>query len=162
MPMVVNHVEMAPAYPFERAPSECDPFSEQTLSHGEKLLRIDVQYLDRRPTDIGKSDKHGTVPLKMQRPIVKTRMIQADQLACNWINARDICALGDIATKASERQVVGNRWATVFSGNDVIHTQRLRVVFLSQVAVLAASGGASPHEVAQGSADHGQSRCRHR
>jgi len=105
---------------------------------------IDHHHSNRHTTDLCQRLELGAVPYEMFRPVICSRMEEANNLAGIWIEPRNVGPFGAIAVDASEGKILVFACATMLPSDDVIDLEWSRVERRRQLAVFATGAGPLP------------------
>lgn len=111
---------------------------------------VDREDLNRRPTDIGSTDKKRPMPAKMLAPIIVPRMKQPRELPCVGINSSQIRALVAVAPQASQRQILKSTGTAMLPGDDMVDRESPHMSSLGHSTVFACLSGSTPDVLDQG------------
>jgi hypothetical protein len=111
---------------------------------------VDYEHVNRRSPDGSLADQNRTVPPKMHRPFVQTRVEEPYDPAGLDIYSREIWPLKRVAVAAASGKVRGDRRSAVLARNNVIDFERNAGVFARELTILAPLLPPSPNELLQG------------
>lgn len=103
----------------------------------DPLQRVDPEHFYGGAAASGLSPKPRSIPLKMVRPGLCSRIEKRGELAVGWIVSGHVGSLGGIAVGARQAKIVERGAAPMFSSANVIEFVRQDGVRLGQVAILA-------------------------
>lgn len=95
-------------------------FTDQRLSHRNRIRMIHFQDSNRSSSDRRQSSERRAVPPKMFGPLIFSWVKQSRELVTLRIESSDIWPFVSIAVKAGHGEIAGLAGATVLLGNDVI------------------------------------------
>ena len=102
----------------------------------DPFWRVDPEHLNGRSAASGLSAQQRSLPVKMLRPGLRSRMEKRRELAAGGIVTRNVESLGGIAVSARQAETVECGASAMFSSADVIEFVRQDGVRLGQAAIL--------------------------
>lgn len=108
---------------------------------------IDVQHRDGRSTARGFSDKHRSFVSKVCRPLIGTRIKQANHRAVAWINAGNIRSLILAASHAAQREITCQVATTMLPRRDVVDDMSQLGNPLGKMTILAPKRSSGANEL---------------
>ena len=108
--------------------------------------KIDSQDLNGRATDGRQTDQHWSVPCKMLRPSVFSRIEQRVQCVAVGIVARDVGPFVAVARQAGPCQIHRCREPRMLFRSDVIQLEGLHIELIPHLAVFATTASSVPDQ----------------
>ena len=100
------------------------PFLDQGITIVDGVGIVHLQHSDCSTANGSAADENRTIPAKMMRPVVPTRMEQLRDFLCQCVDAREVRAFVVVTVMAGKGQVGGMIAAAVLFGNDVLDVKR--------------------------------------
>jgi hypothetical protein len=123
---------------------------DQFLTQANAKWLVDSKDGDRRAANGCPAGEQCAIPAEVPRPFVPARMKQRHELACHFIDSRQIRSFFPVARETGPSEISSDRGAAVLPGNDVLDFKSWPIEFFGHVAILAQSVRALPDESCQG------------
>jgi hypothetical protein len=117
----------------------------QSPSQQNHFWIIDEQHRDRHPANLCPTLKFRTVPHEVFRPVIGSRMKQADKLTRFWVKPRNVRPFDAIAMHASKGEILVLSWAAMLTSDDVIDLKWSGMEGGRQLTIFAPRVGSLPN-----------------
>ena len=112
----------------------------------DSMRQVDPKYGDCRATNGTTTDQNRAVPPEMSVPLVPARIKKPRTPTGLRINSCEVRAFMMVVGKTCEREVAGDRLASVLSSNNMIDLEREFVVDLRHAAIFTAAVSTLPDQ----------------
>lgn len=85
------------------------------------------------------------MPFEVPGPAISPGIEQTSQLSRGRVTARQVAGLGEIARRASQREILESSLSPMLARDNVFDVKRQHIERLRYAAILAATARAAPH-----------------
>lgn len=131
---------------------------DEPLSKSDSLREVDFEHHYRCTANRRLADEDRSIPPKVAKPAMSTRIEQGYELSGFRIDSPDVRPFVVIARKTCQTQVTGLARPAMLFGYDMVDVKRKSIKLLRNLAVLAGVPRSLPYEFVN-AASHGWLAC---
>ena len=118
---------------------------DQNLADGYQVRSVDLEDVNRRPTDGRAADQHAALIAEVVAPFVPSRMVERRDPAGGRVAAGQIRTLISIAVNTCPCKIAGHRSPAMLAGDDVLDLEGHQGVSFGEVAIFTPPAGPLPY-----------------